>query len=130
MQADLGLHCSHMHLGSFFPFEAYIEPNVNGKHRAVLRATLSCNCKKKKKKKKTQKIRAGVCKTLCSQLPGSNTAPLQHCLCMTVTTVQIYEISILFDQKGNSPKIEDKSDKKNTGHLFCHEELMYELSKH
>ena len=43
--------------------------------------------------------RAGVCKTLCPQLPGSNTASLQHCLRMTVTTIQIYEISMLFYQR-------------------------------
>ena len=43
--------------------------------------------------------RAGVCKTLCPQLPDSNTARLQHCLPMTVTTVQIYEISMLFYQR-------------------------------
>ena len=34
-----------------------------------------------------KKTRAGVCKTLCPQLPDSNTAWLQHCLPMTVTTV-------------------------------------------
>ena len=48
------------------------------------------------KKKNLDKTRAGVCKTLCPQLSDSNTAWLQHCLPMTVTTVQIYEISMLF----------------------------------
>ena len=65
------------------------------------------------------------------QLPDSNTAWLQHCLPMTVTTVQIYEISMLFYQKENNSKIGDNSDKKkNTGHLFFHEESIYEISKH
>ena len=56
--------------------------------------------------KKNVIIRAYVCKTLCSQLPNSNTAWLQHCLPMMVTTVQIYEILMLFYQKGNNSKPE------------------------
>ena len=36
------------------------------------------------------------------QLPNYNTAWLQHCLPMMVTTVQIYKISMLFYQKGNN----------------------------
>ena len=50
-------------------------------------------------KKKKQKTRASVCKTLCPQLPDSNTARLQNCLLMTVTTVQIYEMSMLIYQR-------------------------------
>ena len=67
------------------------------------RCTGLLKCEKKKTKKKT---RAGVCKTLCPQLPNSNTARLQHCLPMMVTTVQIYEISTLFYQNGNNYKPE------------------------
>ena len=48
---------------------------------------------------KFMSTRAGVWKTLCPQLPDSNTAWLQHCLPMKVTTVQIYEISMLFYQR-------------------------------
>ena len=55
--------------------------------------------------------RASVCKTLCPQLPDSNTARFQHSLAMTVTTVQIYEISMLFYLKGNNSKMGDNSDK-------------------
>ena len=43
-----------------------------------------------------------ICKTLCPQLPDSNTVDSKHCLPMLVTTVQIYEISMLFYQKGNN----------------------------
>ena len=51
------------------------------------------------------RTRAGFfCKTLCPQLPDFNTAWLQHCLPMAITTVQIYEISMLFYQKGNNSK--------------------------
>ena len=65
------------------------------------------------KVKKTEEItRAGVCKTLCPQLPDSNTAWLQHCLPMTVTTVKIYEISTVILSKGNNSKIRDNWDKK------------------
>ena len=46
-----------------------------------------------------RETRAGVCKTLCPQLLDSNTAWLQHCLPMMVTTVQMYEISMLFYQR-------------------------------
>ena len=55
---------------------------------------------------KQQRTRAGVCKTLCPKLPNSNTAWLQHCLPMMVATVQIYEIAMLFYQKGNNSKPE------------------------
>ena len=39
---------------------------------------------------------------------------------------------MLFYLKGNNSKLGDKSDKKkkNTGHLFFHEESLYEISKH
>ena len=71
---------------------------------------------------------------------------------MTVITVQIYEISVLFYLKENNSKIGDNSDekkkcdfikrgnnskigdnmdkKKNTGHLFLHAESIYKISKH
>ena len=62
-------------------------------------------------KKKTKKTRAGVCKTLCPQLPDSNTVWLQHCLAMTVTTVQIYDFNVILS-KGNNSKIGDDWDKK------------------
>ena len=81
-------------------------------------------------KTKTKKTRAGVCKTLCPQLPDSNTAWLQHCLLLTVTTVQIYEISMLFYQREITLKQEIIGIKKNTGHLFFHEESKYKISKH
>ena len=55
--------------------------------------------------------RAGVCKTLCPQLPDSNTVWLQHCLAMTVTTVQIYDFNVILS-KGNNSKIGDDWDKK------------------
>ena len=55
---------------------------------------------------KFHETRAGVYKTLCPQLPNSNTAWLQHCLPMMVATVQIYEISMFFYQKGNNSKPE------------------------
>ena len=55
--------------------------------------------------------RAGVCKTLCPQLPDSNTVWLQHCLAMTVTTVQIYDFKVILS-KGNNSKIGDDWDKK------------------
>ena len=45
-------------------------------------------------KRNDRATRAGVCKTLCPQLP--NTAWFQHCLPMMVRTVQIYKISMLF----------------------------------
>ena len=70
--------------------------------------------KKKKKnnnKKNKQKTRTGVCKTLCPQLPDSNTVWLQHCLAMTVTTVQIYDFNVILS-KGNNSKIGDDWDKK------------------
>ena len=54
---------------------------------------------------------AGVCKTLCPQLPDSNTVWLQHCLAMTVTTVQIYDFNVILS-KGNNSKIGDDWDKK------------------
>ena len=57
------------------------------------------------------KTRAGVCKTLCPQLPDSNTVWLQHCLAMTVTTVQIYDFNVILS-KGNNSKIGDEWDKK------------------
>ena len=62
-------------------------------------------------KKKTKKTRAGVCKTLCPQLPDSNTIWLQHCLAMTVTTAQIYDFNVILS-KGNNSKIGDDWDKK------------------
>ena len=65
----------------------------------------------KKKKRKQKKTRAGVCKTLCPQLPDSNTVWLQHCLAMTVTTVQIYNFNVILS-KGNNSKIGDDWDKK------------------
>ena len=37
---------------------------------------------------------------------------------------------MLFYLKGNNSKMGDKSDKKNTVHLFFHEEFIYEISKH
>ena len=37
---------------------------------------------------------------------------------------------MLFYLKGNNSKMGDNSDKKNTGHLFFHEESIYEISKH
>ena len=55
--------------------------------------------------------RAGVCKTLCPQLPDSNTVWLQHCLAMTVTTVQIYDFNVILS-KGNNSKIGDDWNKK------------------
>ena len=55
--------------------------------------------------------RAGVCKTLCPQLPDSNTVWLQHCLAMTVTTAQIYDFNVILS-KGNNSKIGDDWDKK------------------
>ena len=55
--------------------------------------------------------RAGVCKTLCPQLPDSNTVWLQHCLAMTVTTVQIYDFNVILSKRNNS-KIGDDWDKK------------------
>ena len=55
--------------------------------------------------------RAGVCKTLCPQLPDSNTVWLQHCLAMTVITVQIYDFNVILS-KGNNSKIGDDWDKK------------------
>ena len=58
------------------------------------------------------RTRAGVCETLCPQLPDSNIVWLQHCLPMMVTTVQIYKISMLFYSKGNNCKMGDNSDKK------------------
>ena len=58
-----------------------------------------------------RKTRAGVCKTLCPQLPDSNTVWLQHCLAMTVTTVQIYDFNVILS-KGNNSKIGDDWDKK------------------
>ena len=60
---------------------------------------------------KIWKTRAGVCKTLCPQLPDSNTVWLQHCLAMTVTTVQIYDFNVILS-KGNNSKIGDDWDKK------------------
>ena len=61
--------------------------------------------------RKNKKTRAGVCKTLCPQLPDSNTVWLQHCLAMTVTTVQIYDFNVILS-KGNNSKIGDDWDKK------------------
>ena len=58
-----------------------------------------------------ENTRAGVCKTLCPQLPDSNTVWLQHCLAMTVTTVQIYDFNVILS-KGNNSKIGDDWDKK------------------
>ena len=58
-----------------------------------------------------KRTRAGVCKTLCPQLPDSNTVWLQHCLAMTVTTVQIYDFNVILS-KGNNSKIGDDWDKK------------------
>ena len=55
--------------------------------------------------------RAGVCKTLCPQLPDSNTVWLQHCLAMMVTTVQIYDFNVTLS-KGNNSKIGDDWNKK------------------
>ena len=38
---------------------------------------------------------------------------------------------MLFDYKGNNSKMGDNLDKKkNTGHLFFHEESIKEISKH
>ena len=53
---------------------------------------------------------------------------------MRVTTVQIYEISMLFYLKGNNSKMGDNLDKKKIcvtylGNLFFHEESVYEISK-
>ena len=62
-------------------------------------------------KKSLKETRAGVCKTLCPQLPDSNTVWLQHCLAMTVTTVQIYDFNVILS-KGNNSKIGDDWDKK------------------
>ena len=50
---------------------------------------------------------------------------------MGVITVKIYEISELFYLKGNNSKTGDNSDKKkNTVHLFFHQESIYEFSEH
>ena len=76
------------------------------------------------------KTRAGVCKTLCPQLPDSNTVWLQHCLAMTVTTVQIYDFNVILS-KGNNSKIGDDWDKKKIRiTYFFHEESKHEISKH
>ena len=60
------------------------------------------------------KTRAGVCKTLCPKLPDSNTAWLQHCLPMMVTTIQIWDFNVILS-KGNNSKIGDNWDKKTRG---------------
>ena len=62
-------------------------------------------------KSRADTTRAGVCKTLCPQLLDSNTVWLQHCLAMTVTTVQIYDFNVILS-KGNNSKIGDDWDKK------------------
>ena len=67
--------------------------------------------RKMNESEETEETRAGVCKTLCPQLPDSNTVWLQHCLAMTVTTVQIYDFNVILS-KGNNSKIGDDWDKK------------------
>ena len=68
--------------------------------------------------------RAGVCKILCPQLPDSNTAWLQHCLPVMVTTIQINEISMLFYQREITLKYEIIGIRKK---LFFHEESKYDI---
>ena len=37
---------------------------------------------------------------------------------------------MLFNYKGNNSKMGDNLEKRNMGHLFFHEESIYEISKH
>ena len=98
---------STLHL-NFFPVDSLLKNKAGDKYSLEFGA-----------ERVKRKTRAGVCKTLCPQLPDSNTAWLQHCLPMMVIAVQIYKISMLFCQKGNNPKMGDNSYKKiNTGPLF------------
>ena len=87
----------------YLSFKVYVIHFFHGYSGRILR--LSTKFSKK------NKTRAGVCKTLGPQLPDSNTVWLQHCLAMTVTTVQIYDFNVILS-KGNNSKIGDDWDKK------------------
>ena len=81
---------------------------LGSKVKTILAKQPSCS---QTKMYRLYRTRAGVCKTLCPQLPDSNTVWLQHCLAMTVTTVQIYDFNVILS-KGNKSKIGDDWDKK------------------
>ena len=63
------------------------------------------------KSKIQAKLELVFVKHCAPQLPDSNTVWLQHCLAMTVTTVQIYDFNVILS-KGNNSKIGDDWDKK------------------
>ena len=97
VQADLGLHCPHCIRVVLLCHASFVRMSVLLLCFFLISYIFM--------------TRAGVCKTLCPQLPDSNTVWLQYCLAMMVTTVQIYDFNVILS-KGNNSKIGDDWDKK------------------